>query len=442
MCDTMVALGNVTEDGSVLFAKNSDREPNEAHEVVILPAADHPEGSTVKCTYIEIPQVSHTFAVLLAKPFWIWGAEMGANEHGLVIGNEAVFTRMPYQKENGLIGMDFIRLALERSRNAEEALHCIVNLLEEYGQGGNCGFRHRMYYHNSFILADPKEAWVLETAGKFWAAEKVRDIRSISNALTIGDKWDLASPGLVEFAIRKGWCQSKTDFHFARCYSDSIYTRFSDAKRRQKCSTDLLTIQRGKMTEKTMFAVLRSHAGIGEEERQIERGLTGAEVCMHAGFGPVRGSQSVGSLVSRIAADGATHWVTATSAPCLSTFKPVWIDSGLPEKIIGHPQGKFDGSTLFWKHEIFHREVLKNYSERSRVFLVERNEIEDEFLRQELEYRSKNVKERAAFTEQCFQKSQAAEQHWLSKVVNTPEKRLDLLYKLAWNGFNREAGLA
>lgn len=29
MCDTLVGLGNSTEDGSVMFAKNSDREPNE-----------------------------------------------------------------------------------------------------------------------------------------------------------------------------------------------------------------------------------------------------------------------------------------------------------------------------------------------------------------------------------------------------------------------------
>lgn len=41
MCDTFVALGSATADGSVIFGKNSDREPNEAHELCVLPRTQH-----------------------------------------------------------------------------------------------------------------------------------------------------------------------------------------------------------------------------------------------------------------------------------------------------------------------------------------------------------------------------------------------------------------
>ena len=246
MCDTIVALGNSTQGGSVLFAKNSDRDPNEAHEIVTIPAAKHSAGEKVKCTYVEIPQVSETYRVLLSKPFWIWGAEMGSNEYGVTIGNEAIFSREPYQKQPGLIGMDFLRLALERSKTAEVAMNTIIELLEKYGQSGNCGYAHPFYYHNSYLICDIQEAWVLETVGKEWAAEKVRDVRSISNGLTIGKYWDKASKGLVNHAIEKGWCKKREEFDFSACYSDPLFTFFANARGRQTCTTDTLHAKKGK----------------------------------------------------------------------------------------------------------------------------------------------------------------------------------------------------
>lgn len=66
------------------------------------------------------------------------------------------------------------RLALERADSAEKALNVIVELLEKYGQGGNCMEDECTFtYHNSFLICDRTEAWVLETSGKYWAAERV-----------------------------------------------------------------------------------------------------------------------------------------------------------------------------------------------------------------------------------------------------------------------------
>ena len=65
----------------------------------------------LQCTYIEIEQCSHTYATILSKPAWMWGTEMGANEHGVCIGNEAVYTKdfTANDLEEKLLGMDLVR---------------------------------------------------------------------------------------------------------------------------------------------------------------------------------------------------------------------------------------------------------------------------------------------------------------------------------------------
>ncbi len=439
MCDTVVALANSTKDGSVLFAKNSDRDPNEAHEVIMLPGQKYAAGSTVKCTYIEIPQAAETYKVMLCKPFWIWGAEMGSNEFGVTIGNEALFTRIPYGKEPGLIGMDFLRLALERAQTAEKALETITGLLETYGQSGNCGFAHPMYYHNSFLICDQQEAWVLETAGKEWAAEKVQDVRSISNGITIGNHWDKASKNLVSTAIEKGWCKSAADFDFARCYSDPLYTRFSDAKNRQVCTTKNLQASKGEITPELMMALLRTHSVDRSSEWRPDHGIIGADVCMHSGWGPVRLSQTTGSLVTHMEKELTTHWVTGTSAPCTSIFKPVWMDSGVPD--FGKPpQGAYSKDSMFWKHEEVHRSILVDYAERIKLIESEQKELERGFLELVRQLGKKSQSERARISLDCYNKSDAVESNWVGKIKQHKVKNKNaLLYKAAWDQNNKTA---
>ena len=42
MCDTSVATGSATLDGSVIFAKNSDRKANECQPLRYYPRQQHP----------------------------------------------------------------------------------------------------------------------------------------------------------------------------------------------------------------------------------------------------------------------------------------------------------------------------------------------------------------------------------------------------------------
>lgn len=221
-CDTFVALPPTTVDNRIIFGKNSDRPCDEVQEVVYFPAAVHDNlKEHLKCTYIEIDQVPETYAVVLSRPAWLWGAEMGANEHGVCIGNEAVWGREEVCDEEALLGMDLVRLGLERADTAEKALNVIVDLLEKYGQGGNCSEGRMVFsYHNSFLIADRNEAWILETAGKYWAAEKVQEgVRNISNQLSITTKIDREHPDMRNYAKQKGWWDGKKEFDFAATYS-------------------------------------------------------------------------------------------------------------------------------------------------------------------------------------------------------------------------------
>ena len=441
MCDTIVALGNSTQDGSVLFAKNSDRDPNEAHEIVIIPAAKHEAGEKVKLTYIELPQVEETYRVLLSKPFWIWGAEMGSNEFGVTIGNEAVFTREPYQKEPGLIGMDFLRLALERSRTAESAMNTIIELLEKFGQGGNCGYAHPFYYHNSYLICDSNEAWVLETAGREWAAEKVKDVRSISNALTIGKTWDRCSNGLVSHAIAKGWCKKEEEFDFSRCYSDPLYTYFANARGRQTCTMTGLQMIKGSITASDLMTLLRTHSHPENKAFTPGRGISGADVCMHAGWGPIRSSQTAGSMVSSLKNNKAIHWLTGTAAPCTSTFKPIWMDAGIPESV-KKPAAKYDAEVMFWQHELLHREILKDYASRIVPVSTGREVVEKKFLKEVEAFIDAPFAEQAAFSERCFKEVGVLEEQWLQQVKEIPVKnRNSFYYDIAWNQLNKVVGL-
>lgn len=448
MCDTIVALPSATADGSTILAKNSDREPNEAQALSFFPRRHYLPGTDVRCTYITIPQARETHAVLLSRPFWMWGAEMGANEHGVVIGNEAVFAKVKVPR-NGLTGMDLLRLGLERSTTADAALEVITSLLETYGQGGSGGYQHKFYYHNSFIIADRHRAWVLETVDRHWAARRVRDVATISNGLTIGNEFDIASHDLVSYAVRRGWCKGRDDFHFARCYSDRLYTHFSLCRVRQPYTEAGLQSRAGTLEPEDFMALLRSHgSGAGSASYNSTRGSNG-DICMHYGEGLIRNSQTTGSLVAHLRPDGtATFWLTGTSAPCLSVFKPFYLDGSWPDwpedvalALGPEPSGVYDPDCLWWQGEALHRAVLADYPTRAAVFAADRNMLERRLIAEEAES-GRAPGNLASFMAWALAESRAALRAWHARVAATPVRHpAPWWYRKRWQALTRAAGM-
>jgi dipeptidase len=435
MCDTLVALKNSNKERVTIFAKNSDREPNEPQALEFYPRMEHDE-EFVNCTYVKVPQVKRTNAIIVSRPVWMWGAEMGVNEFGLAIGNEAVFTREK-KLEKGLTGMDLLRLALERCRDSYEALLFIVRYLEEFGQGGNCGFKSKTYYHNSFIISDPNEAWVLETAGKYWVAEKVKNVRSISNALTIKNKWDLASKNVVEHAVEKGWCKDDRDFDFSKCYSDKFYTHFARGRERQAYTQGLLEQKTGEIDVHIVKNIMRSHR-LGENFTPAKGSMR--DVCMHAGV-LTRPSQTAASYVGQLFEKVQIHWFTATSTPCISVYKPVFMEAGLPDlKLV--PDRLYDSDSVWWIHERLSRRMLGSFKE---YFLKIRSQVESleaylhskaEELRSRFLEGEASVEELKRLTEEAFAKSLELEKGFINEVKPKPS---GLLFELYWRKVNSEA---
>ncbi len=334
MCDTFV----VVKPDHVLFGKNSDRDPNEAQALSWVQEQTHAPGTNLQCTGSVIPQVEHTYATLLCRPFWMWGAETGVNEHGVVIGNEAIFAHAPFE-EDGLLGMDLVRLGLERGNTADAARNIICELVERHGQGGRCSYEKAGFsYHNSFLIADASGAWVVEAAGRRVATKHITDgVYAISNSIS-----------LPELAPR----------------SDRIRTWVASAGKR-RARVQCLAAEANDV--QNAMDVLRDHGSDDGLPHYSRHNGAMSAPCMHAG-GWLAASQTVSSLVSELTPTGQQHWATGTAAPCLSVFRPVSVQQA---RDVGTPTGTPDES-LWWRFETVHRALLSAELSVREQYLAER----------------------------------------------------------------------
>jgi secernin len=343
-CDTLVAISDEPIRRTV-FGKNSDRPVFEAQPMFAV-GARRTGRRTLRCQYLEVEQVPETLAVLGSRPWWLWGFEHGVNEAGVVIGNEAVYTLDPVQ-EVGLLGMDLVRLALERSASAYEAVKTITDLIGRYGQGGRAILDCDRRYHNSFLIGDPGHSWLLETSDRHWAARELTGSSAISNLLTITDDWDVASAGIERYASRLGgrWTgREDSRLNFREAFEDQALRHF--AERRYQAGCEFLGAH-ARCSREDMVRHLRSHVGdntthASEAGDSDSPALT---VCLHEGDWA---TCTAASMVVELVEGDDTEIVAwcAMGNPCYAPYLPIKVGGGaLPRDFEEHDEGK---GSLWW----------------------------------------------------------------------------------------------
>ena len=334
-CDTLVLTSKITANKQNTLCKNSDRPLGEAQPLCFY---ERSEGK---------------YAVLGSRPYWMDGFEMGANEKGLFIGNEAEGSRMPKETEEGITGMAILRTALEKAAAAREAIDVIADLLKEHGQNANAHPTMDRRYENTFILCDPEEAWVMETAGREWAARKIEDFAAVSNCYQITDDYDLCSEGMEQLVTENRWLRPGEKVNFAKAFTapaDRQRNSVARMRRMQKLATE-------KMTVKDMQKIFRDHfEGELNEPRFGSCYGNFVTICMHALTGGIDSSQTAASMIMSYDERWKFKFLWAAGLPCLSVYIPLyWVD---PEKkpmkvpdCISLGGEKYDPESLWWTME-------------------------------------------------------------------------------------------
>jgi secernin len=413
MCDTIVAQPEATADGAMLLAKNADTEVNEAQQILRFPARDYGAGTALRVTHLTIPQVPHTHEIILDRSFWAWGGEIGCNEHGVAIGNEAAFSNQTEEKD-GVI--------------ARAAVEVIGAHVVEFGQGGNVQMMGNYQFDGGLLIADRREAWIVNCAGRNWVARRARSTEAISNRYQIGTDWELSS-------LSSGG--EKADFR--AMFAEPAREYEAGADERESCATGLLAARRGRITMHDMAAVLRD---IGDEATydptEDERSV---RICMHAGPTPSRFWHATGAMITETLPNSVTVWMTGTSATDLSIFKPLFFGIPLPDAGL-QPTGIDTDGTLWWRHERLHRRAMAHYREVRPEIRGEFDALERQFHADSIAARTGSPALKTEFVNWCWHQASLATDRWIEKLAVRSYSFSHAGYGEMWRRFNAEASLS
>ncbi len=234
-CTNVLVTKGASTDGSTIISYAADSH-DLFGELYHWPAQKYPEGTELSIyewdsgKYLgKIPQVSETYNVV-----------GNMNEHQLSIAETTFGGRPELQDTTGILDYgSLMYIALQRAKNAREAIHIMVTLTDKYG-----------YYSGgeSFSIADPEEVWIMEMIGKgkwdkgaVWVAVKIPDGYVSAHAnqarITTFDLSDrdnvMYSHDVISFAREMGYFTGKNkEFSFADAYAPLDYeaVRFCEAR--------------------------------------------------------------------------------------------------------------------------------------------------------------------------------------------------------------------
>jgi dipeptidase len=234
-CTSMLVNKGATTDGATLMTYSAD-----AHELYgelyYTPARRHAPGAMRDIIEWDtgkflgrIPEAPVTYSVV-----------GNMNEHQLSIGESTFTGREELEGPAGIIDYgSLIYIALERAKTAREAIQVMTSLVAEHGYAST---------GETFSIADPKEAWLLEMIGKgkgqkgaVWVARRLPEGYLSAHAnqaritqFPLNDPENaLYSKDVISFAREKGWFKgADKDFSFADAYHPLDFggQRFSEAR--------------------------------------------------------------------------------------------------------------------------------------------------------------------------------------------------------------------
>lgn len=234
-CTNFIVGKKASADGSVFCTYNAD-DYGMFIGLAHYPAGKHTKGEMRDIIdwdthkyHGKIPEAPETYNVI-----------GNMNEFQVTIAETTYGGREDMVDPTGLIDYgSLIYIALQRSKNAREAIKVMTTLAQTYGFCSE---------GETFTICDPNEAWIMEMQGKgpgsksvVWVAQRIPDnaICAHANQSRIGkfnmnDKYNVMyAKDVIKFARAKGWFTGNDkDFSWKQVYATPNFEgrRFCDAR--------------------------------------------------------------------------------------------------------------------------------------------------------------------------------------------------------------------